>query len=186
MKLLHHLPACLLLATLAITATGAVGEVYKVVDESGRVTYTDKPPASNRAEKVELPRVNTQLSVEVPAKPDEDSEPPGSGGGYDRVEILQPRNGASIPPGQLDVVIQVDIVPELQPNHLVSFLFDGKPVAKPASATSIRVDNLERGAHRIEATIVDERGIKVASSQATTIYVHRASKLINPGSSTGK
>lgn len=178
--------SCLLVIAFAISATGAHGEVYKVVDESGRVTYTDKPPTSQQGERIKLPKINTQVGIEVPVKAADNATPPSPGGGYDKIEILQPRNGSSIPPGQLDLIIQVGIAPELQPNHQVSILIDGKPLGKPAAATSIRLENLERGAHRIEAKVVDEQGIKVASSPAISIYVHRASKLIKPKTSSSK
>lgn len=186
MKFPSSLARVLLVAALPILAVNVHGEVYKVVDESGRVTYTDKPPTSQQAEKISLPQTNTQQSIEIPIKPAEDTPPPAAGGGYDKVEILQPRNGASIPPGQLDLIIQVGISPELQPNHRVSILLNGKPLGIPAAATSIRLDNLDRGAHRIEAKVVDPMGRNVASSQAVNIYVHRASKLINPKPSSGK
>ncbi|HLS98073.1 MAG: DUF4124 domain-containing protein [Porticoccaceae bacterium] len=177
------LAASLCVFSLALSAA-ALGAVYKVVDDSGRVTYTDKPPASEQGERVKLPTINTQPGIEIAPKPLPSPEP--DPGDYQRLEIVEPRNGASIPPGQLDLVIQVAISPELQPGHRIAVLMDGKRVAPPAAATSIRLDTLERGSHRIEARVIDDAGSLVASTKPVNIYVHRASKLIKPKANGSK
>lgn len=183
---MNHFVASLCLFSLAL-GSAALGAVYKVVDEAGRVTYTDKPPASEQGEqgeRVKLPAINTQPGIEIAPKALPTPEP--DPGDYERLEIVQPRNGTSIPPGQLDMVVQVGISPELQPGHRIAILMDGKRVARPAAATSIRIDDLERGSHRIEARVIDDDGRLVARSKPVNIYVHRASRLINPQSGNGK
>jgi hypothetical protein len=170
----------LMLGLIAATAT-AYAAVYRIVDETGRVTYTDKPPAGNKGEKVDLPAINTQPGIDAPA-PAAANDDQATVARYRRIEILQPSDGSTIPSGQLDLLVQVGIEPDLQAGHLITVLLDGKPVARPAAATSLRLDNLERGMHRLEAKVVNQQGQWVAGSEPVTIYVQRASRLINPKS----
>lgn len=46
------------LCALALLPAGAQAEVYKWTDEQGRVHYSDKPPASGKAEQVKI-RINS-------------------------------------------------------------------------------------------------------------------------------
>lgn len=163
-----------LLFTLAISPV-VMAEVYKVVDKEGKVTYTDKPPAPGTGNPVNLPPINTRPGIEPP--PPEEQIPAAEISEYRRVAIVQPQAGITIPPGQLDLVIQVGIEPALQPGHLVEILMNGRSLGRPAAATSMRIENLERGTHRIEAIIINAEGRRIAASQSVEFFVKRASRL---------
>ena len=169
------LPTLITAILLVLAAPMAAAQVYKVVDKDGKVTYTDKPPASNADAPMTLPPLNTQPGMQLPP-PREEAQPPEAAG-YRRVAILQPPPGLTIPPGQLDLVVQVDLEPGLQPGHLVSILLDGNPVGRPAAATTVRIDNLVRGAHQIEAIILDDRGRRITASAPVEFFVQRTSRL---------
>lgn len=184
-KAMRHpssLAALLLMLGLMTAAATTYAAVYRIVDESGRVTYTDKPPAGHKGEKVDLPAINTQPGIVVPAADNDDEAAVIR---YRRIEILQPGDGSTIPSAQLELIVQVGIEPALQAGHLISVLLDGEPVTRPTAATSLRLDNLERGMHRLEAKVVNQQGQRVASSEPVTIYVQRASRLINPKAGAG-
>ena len=50
--------------TLILCCLAVNGEIYKWVDEAGKVHFTDSPPDDRKTEKVEL-RINTYASVEI-------------------------------------------------------------------------------------------------------------------------
>lgn len=54
----------LLFIVLLLSVCSSNGAIYKWVDESGKVHFTDKPPDDARTEEVEL-RINTYTSVEI-------------------------------------------------------------------------------------------------------------------------
>lgn len=165
-----------LIAVLLIGSAQASGQVYKVVDEEGRVTYTDSPPADEEAgESVQVPEVNTQPAVKP--RPDQDSQATADkgAGGYRDVYIAQPAHESTVPPGQLDVVVQVVTDPALKPSHRVQVFYDGEPYAPPAATTSVVLSELYRGTHQIRAQIIDADNRVVASTEPVTIYVKRHS-----------
>lgn len=166
---------------LAAAAPAALGEVYRVVDPcTGKVTFTDTPPADESdSEQVKLPEPNTQQSVRVPEAllSDEEKEETDGAVDYASVEIAQPRPETTIPPGQLDLVVQVKTDPPLQDQHLVRVLWDGEPVADPASTTSVVITDMVRGTHRLQAQVVDDEGNVLGASDTIEVYVRRHSRL---------
>ncbi len=175
----HSLSTVCLLALILGLPTLGEGQVYKVVDDKGNVTYTDRPPPVGSGERVSLPPINTQPGIEVPPRQEAETTPQEENQGYRRVDIIQPPEGLTLPPGQLDLVVQARLEPVLQAGHLIRFVLNGTPLASPASATSIHLENLLRGTHRIEAEVLDERGRVIAVSPPVEFYVLRASRL-NP------
>lgn len=168
------------LVALILWTLPATGEVYKIVDPvTGKVTFTDTPPASRPNKTVELPPVNTQQATIPEARPQAAPEPVDVN--YEEVRILQPLDDTTVAPGQLNVVIQVSTTPDLQGSDLIRILLNGKAVAKPASTTSVVIDQLIRGSHRIKAEIVDAKGNVLKESKTITIHVKRASVKFNPG-----
>lgn len=147
--------------------------IYRIENKDGSVVFTDTPPANQQAETVELSPTNTQprlvapKATEVVAKPDSSR--------YTRVALVQPTNDLTIPPGQLDVVVQVALEPELQESHRIQFVMDGRVQGKPVAATSISIGNLVRGTHTIRAQVVDQNNAVIASSGTATIHVKRHS-----------
>ena len=151
------LPVLITAVLLALIAPLVAAEVYKVVDENGKVTYTDRPPASSADAPLTLPPLNTQPGIQ-PAAPQEEAPQPQATA-YQRVEILQPRPGLTVPPGQLDLVVQVDIEPELQAGHLVSIRLNGTPIGRPAATTQVRIDTIETvGIITMRATCLKDWG----------------------------
>ncbi|MBK8133351.1 MAG: DUF4124 domain-containing protein [Gammaproteobacteria bacterium] len=164
---------CCVLLSCATLADPADPTIYRVIDAQGKVSYTDTPPKDGTAEPVTLKEVNTQPAMDarkvpVPA-PDAATNP------YTRIEIASPANDSTIPPGQLSVVVQLQLEPALQPGHMVQFYLDGKPQGPAAAATAITLDELYRGSRAIHAAIVDAKGTQVAQSNSVVIHVKRPS-----------
>lgn len=151
-------------------------EVYKVIDDQGRVTYTDTLPAKDQEhEKVELKPINTQPPVEprrdyrfTPAESEEDQV------NYTLV-LSAPANDTHVPPGQRDLLLAAQVSPGLQPDHRIQFLMNGQPVGQASQATSHLIEEIYRGEHSLSVRIIDSRGKTLTTSEAVTVYVHRPS-----------
>ncbi len=171
----------LLSTSLTLAVGSTMAEVYRVVDpDTGKVIFTDSPPenAGANTERVDLPKTNTQKPVKAPEKRVDEEDEDSASAGYESVEILQPRPDTTVPPGQLDLVVRVKVKPGLQDQHLVRVLWDGEAVAPPASTTSVVVEDMVRGTHRVQAQVVDEDGDVIESSGTIQVHVKRPSRLL--------
>jgi len=167
---------------LILVTPCALGEIYKIIDpKTGKVTYTDTPPADGQGNAVnlDLPPVNTQQHTP--------SSPPASVAEQDTkevvyrdLEIVQPADDSTIPPGQLDLVVQIKASPLLQTGHRVRFLLNDRALGAPISGTSLVIDELIRGSHQIRAQILDNDGRVLKESAPVTIHVKRGSARFNP------
>ena len=163
--------ACCLIA-LAVNAE----EIYRIEDKNGKAVFTDTPPPAEQAEMVELNPTNTQPALVSTEPKTKETETSSSSSFYTKVTIVQPANNHTITPGQLDVVVQLTIEPQLHNNDLVQFYMDGKALGRPVTSTSFSISNLTRGAHQIKATIVSgDTGAVIAKSNTVTIHVKRSS-----------
>lgn len=158
--------------TLASCVSLAAEEVYKIVDESGRVIYTDTPPADNRANQLELPPIN-QLPVPKAAEIYELSPDKALFGGYSVVNLVAPIDQSLVHYDQQNILVQLALTPELQVGHLVQFYLDGAAYGRPLAATSYSIGNLQRGSHRVSARVVTAEGETVANSQSVRVHVQR-------------
>ena len=166
----------LFLAVLALsTACYAIAEVYRVFNMDGTITYTDTPPAGDpTVEQVTLPTTNTAAAVQTPTmtkKGGSDNEFTG----YHQITIISPVSGTTIPPGHEEILIQVSIMPNLQPDHLIQLIFNGQPYGAPSSSTSFTIGSLIRGEHSLQVQVLDSNNDIVGQSGTTTVYVKRHS-----------
>ena len=161
-----------LLVSLLLVSTTAVSEVYKVVDQNGKVTYTDNPPADNpTTESVDLPTINTQPA---PALQPQTEGKAAEATDYSQVSITNPAHDSTVPPGQLSVNVQISTEPALQLGHGVQLFYDNQPYNEPVPATSFQISGMERGEHTLQAKIIDEVGNILLSSNTITFYVKRS------------
>lgn len=157
----------------------ALGQVYRVEDDQGQVIYTDSPGENTAAQRIELPPINTQPGLTAPDKTGPAGETTGAAPVVDQIYttayILQPENDSTVPPGQLDVVVQVALEPTLQPGHLLQLYFDGQAYGEPVAGTAFSINELMRGSHSIHAKIIGPDGEVLVTTDPVVIFVHRAS-----------
>lgn len=163
---------CCTILSCTTLAVGADQTVYRVIDAQGKVSYTDTPPKDGSAEPVILKEANTQPAMDVRKA---DAPAVESAVTYTRIEITSPVNDSTIPPGQLNVVVQLQLEPALQPGHRVQFYLDDKPQGPAAATTAITLGDLYRGSRSIHATVVDANGTRMAQSNSVVIHVKRHS-----------
>ena len=146
--------------------------MYKIVDEAGRVIYTDTPPAEKSADQLELPTIN-QLPVSRVAEPEVIPADEVLFAGYSVVDLVAPLNDSLIHFDQQNIIVQLALTPELQVGHFVQFYLDGAAYGLPLAATSYAIGNLQRGSHTVSARVVTTGGEIVANSQSVRVHVQR-------------
>ncbi len=173
---LRFLLTASLSATLVAVHSTVAAEttpMYRVVDEQGHVTYTDSPPANSTSEPIKLSPINTQPAAVTPQTQKQPEQAVGAA--YTVSRITQPAQDTTVPPGQLDVIVQIELEPQLQPGHLVKLYHNGRLYGAPTSASSFSLTSLIRGQHQVQAEIVDADGNIKATTQTVVFHVKRAS-----------
>ncbi|WP_101758889.1 DUF4124 domain-containing protein [Oceanicoccus sp. KOV_DT_Chl] len=168
----HPLPKLALAIPLSFVISSSVlAEVYKHVDENGKVTYTDTP--STDAEAVELTEPNSLKPVAIPVRtaPLPDPAIPTY-----RLRISSPSPGSSVS-GLNSFEVKGTVEPSLKPNHQIQLLIDSENHSSSRS-TSFSVSGLSRGEHTLQLTIIDENDTLLNSSPIVTIIATRPGNLI--------
>ena len=153
-------------------------KIYKQVQPDGTVTYTDEP--GPRSEEIQVQPAPTYTPPKTPSftpyQPPARSTEPASG--YSSFSISTPAHDESVRANTGDITVSVAISPGLDAGHHIEYLLDGKLVQATA-ATSIQLNNVDRGTHTITARLVDQRGATLEES-SVTIHLQRTSTL-QPG-----
>ncbi|MGI1679238.1 MAG: DUF4124 domain-containing protein [Cellvibrionaceae bacterium] len=150
--------------SLVLLSPAYSADIYKTVDENGKVTYSDKI-TNDKSEKIETKELNTLPSVttRTPQKAKTKSLIPTE---Y-QITISEPANEFHVNPGQRDLTIQVSTVPNVNIKHTLQILDNGAPIEGST------ITNIGRGTHVLIAIVIDEQGRTISRSKPTTVYVHR-------------
>ena len=81
--------------------------------------------------------------------------------------------------GNVAVVIRVEDGATLPPGYRIRLLLDGEPAMPDGSGTRLQLAGIGRGAHRLQALIVDDEGRVLTRSEPVTFHIWQASRL-NP------
>ena len=172
---LNPLPLQLMVVLIAYFASNvsyADEKIYKVVDETGAVIYTDSPPIETDASVTALPAINR-----LPATDTGETDSIEVNGipfaGYSTVEIAEPLDDSVIYYDQQQVNVRLALVPELQKGHLVQFTLDGYPHGGPDTKTHRIFTGLQRGSHSLAAQVLNAQGTLVGQSSPVNIHVQR-------------
>jgi len=87
-------------------------------------------------------------------------------------------------PGTVDVA--VDLEPALFKGHKVRIYLDGTAAPEELAATTITLQNVDRGTHTLQASVVDAQGREQIRSPAITFHMLRvAAPRVGPFSRGG-
>jgi hypothetical protein len=168
------------LAFVSIVAASAVmAQAYRWVDEDGVVHYSDRPREG--AEVVQLPAASPR-SRPVPAArtapsrsattPETTQEPAGPFR-YETLIVAAPAPEETLWNIEGVLNVALDLRPALQPGHRVRVYFDGD--ARMVSGTNFQIEEVYRGAHNLQAEVVDETGRLMIRSLPNRFYVQQNS-----------
>jgi hypothetical protein len=168
------------LPLLGGTASAAAPENDSMIHRSegadGVPVFSDRAMQGSR--RVELGPANTFDAVEVPRADREQDR--GSGtrttdASYG-VTIDSPGAGAPVRANGGTVEVTASVEPAPAGSDRLELLMDGTVVAESRDG-SFRVENVDRGEHRIRVRVVDEYGNIHGESPSQVIYVQRHSVL---------
>lgn len=147
----------------------AHAEVYRSVDESGNVIFTDKQMGNS--EKVDLPGLTTYASPPYnKIEADETKKPITEFTSYSEFKILSPANKETIRDADGGVTLNLQVTPELQVKlgHRIILFLDGKETAS-TTVSKYKLTKAERGTHTLTAQIVDSNN-KTWSEKASVVF----------------
>ncbi len=162
----------ILLLSVALALGGA--EVYRWVDADGVTHYSDRPQEGAERLVIEAaPGIRVAPPAKASARPgvDEQGYLP-----YRAVNVASPAQDEVLwnIEGQLDVAVTVD--PPLQAGHTLQLYLDGQPAAMLGPGTSqTRLSAVYRGAHTLEAEVLDPAGASLLRSPPTSFSVRQTS-----------
>lgn len=167
---------------LSIGQVMAVSEVYKKIEQDGRVTYSDTP--LENAELIELTPVKTYTAPPLPqestdsASSSDDAVEPES---YS-VMIVSPDPDSFIPIGTNGIEVKIFTTPGLYENHRLRLSVDNKQYGDLQTSNLFFIKEIENGSHTLKADVVstDDSDQILSSSNEITIHTKR-SYLFNPG-----
>lgn len=172
-----------LLLALALLPAIGTAEVYKWTDAQGRVHYGDQPPTP-KAQPLDLPppqAIERAPALAAPAATATDAAQPGSQPAqaaqvrYETLAITFPQKDAAIRDNAGNVAVQLSVSPPLQTQlgHRFALSLDGNTVATGADPV-LRLENVDRGTHTLQAAITDDGGRTLATSEPVTFHLLRA------------
>ena len=162
----------------AAFALHAAGEIYKVVDKDGNVTYTDQPPADGSGP-IELKPISV---VEAPtyqtapktgeAEADKEMSIRDLRNNYKDFAIVSPQQEESVwrPDGPFPVAWNSKYA--LQEGMTVTIFLDGKKHTT-TSQQMVPMANLDRGEHVLTAQLRDVRNRLIAEAAPVTFFVRQ-------------
>ncbi len=171
---LRALPAMATLAALLFSLS-ATAAVYMERDAEGNVTFTDRP-SSEDAKPIKL---NPPSTYQAPAIPrarsnGQSSAQDAAAEVYQSISISQPADDSPVRENSGNLEVNIDLTPALKPGHHIILLMDGEPVAE-GRATTLRLQNVDRGTHTLQAQVVDDSGNVIITSPSTTFHMLRIS-----------
>jgi hypothetical protein len=168
----------LVFACLALLATAAgATEVYRWVDENGVIHYSDQPhPGAEKVEVVEPPTMPAYDRGRLAARRNapSDSQPQQAPGfAYQSLSIQQPAAEETLWNIAGRLTVQLALQPALRPGDRVRVHFDGVPQEVPG--LQFELTEVWRGAHNLQAEIVNAQGEVMIRSEPVRFYVQQTS-----------
>jgi hypothetical protein len=186
MKSMNLYRLVMALALLLMTGNPLLAQVYKVVDENGNVTYTDRPPAEG-ARPVELPPLSVVEAPDYSEASGQQAPGDEAATGEDKklslrtlrrlyrdFAIISPGNEESIWNPQQPIPVTWSVSSPLQPGMTVRVSIDGVEQAKTTQPV-ISIDGLARGEHTVTAELLDEVNRRIATAKPVIFFVQRPS-----------
>ena len=172
-------------------AAQSSGEIYKVVDEDGNVTFTDQRPADG-AEPVDLPPLSViESDIVVPAPAD----PAAQAGAeaqeptvrelrrqYRDFRITQPQQEETFWGTANSVVVAWGSSQSIPPEFSARLYVDGEPQGVPGNGSMTLT--LDRGEHQVYVELLDARKRQIIKTETITFFVKQHSAQFNRAAPT--
>lgn len=161
-----------------LLANAAHGVVYKWKDSAGVIHYSDQRHPG--AEEVTKVPIQTYKPSTAPARENTETKETATTARYATLTFVSPTNDTTIRDNEGNVAIQLGIEPPLAAGHAIALSIDGVRQEKTVSATTFTLSNMARGTHTLLATVIDDQGNELKSTEALTLHMVRQSVLLRP------
>lgn len=149
--------------------------IYQWTDAKGNTVYSDKPHQG--AQEVTVPDLPSYQAPKPAAKPAtqqaQKTTPPQTI--YKTLTIDSPKAEATVWSNPGIIPVSVSIEPALAENDKLIITVDGKTQLETSTNSGLELTGIDRGTHSIQAKIIDPDGKVAKTSQAVTVYLHKAS-----------
>jgi hypothetical protein len=179
------LASCLL--AFASQAQQSTKELWTWRDANGVVHFSDTPgPGAKRVDLVVTGPPSGGATQQPAATASAGAQPPAAPATtYTLLEIWQPENGASFFDANATVNVRIRTEPAVAEGDSLQLYLDGTRVEGAGNGLDYTLENLDRGAHSIMATIRDARGNEKIRSQPVVFYMKQntiiAPRAVGPG-----
>lgn len=168
----------IIIILLGVLASGsALAQAYTWTDADGVVHYSDRPqPGATEVDlgKYSAPQGNSLVRKPLPRRAgtadDDDST-----FSYDSLAVASPAAEETLWNIEATLNVSLALSPALQSGHRVRVYFDGTP--QEVSGMSFQLQGVYRGAHNLQAEVVDQAGNVLIRSQPSRFYVQQTSVL---------
>jgi len=171
---MNHFFISFTLLTLTLTpvlAGDTNTTVYKTINPDGSITFSDINQSN--AEEIQIKPITTVPALDIPkrASPLATDQTKTSTMYYESLEIISPKSGTALYSGNGELNVKVSITPPLRSNDQLQFQLDGTTIATQ-TGLELNISAVNRGTHRINVNIVNQRGAPLLTTQ-NTVTVHR-------------
>ncbi|BBN83048.1 hypothetical protein PA25_30330 [Pseudoalteromonas sp. A25] len=165
----------LLVSCLVLTfcAMASQPKVYRWKDENGNWVFSDVPRQGSE-------RVNLNKPISIPTADTSvlSTTKEKKAIAYE-VKISSPGSEQTLRENTGTVYVTGQVKPVFSKGLTVQLSLDGKIVSDRQTNTTFALKNVDRGEHKLIMYLFDEHGARIATSPASTFYLHRANR-INP------
>lgn len=171
---------CITFSLLLLCAPVAFAQIYKWVDEDGVVHYSDQPtPGSERIYlEQDAPRSRPVRSRERTTPRPRDAQPaaePAQPFAYQSLSFSSPVPEQTLWNIGGTLNVSLSLSPALRDGDQVILFFDGEP--RTIRGLGTQLEEVWRGAHNLQAQVVDANGNMMIRSQPMRFYVQQTSIL---------
>ncbi len=159
------LPLLLLIFCATLSAA-----VYKWVDESGRIHYSDQPAPG--AEEIKLPEPSIYTPRSAAGIGGGVSNKSKKSGAYQSFSITSPADQATFRAGETRIRVQLSVSPRLRPGHAIRLTMNGRVLNQRLTRLRMDLGEVNRGNHRLQATIIDKKGREMIRAAPVQFSVH--------------
>ena len=166
------------LALMLFSQTTHAGtDVYVTRDANGNPVFSDTP--SEAAEKIIIKEIQTVEEPKAVTLPDSSDPRIKQAVRYETLDIISPQSDEAIRNNAGNIMIQVALKPGLGGDDVILITLDGKEVSR-GSATSVALNNLDRGSHQVSAAVISRTGARLLKSDVVEFHLLRTSVLNQP------
>jgi hypothetical protein len=171
----------IILSTFLMVATVA-GQIYEYRTSNGHITYLDSPPLNipvNSSNKLSptnffyMPQAPSQKNRQTDNNRHSISLESANSSASISLELflLLPRDQQTFW-NPHEILIKLKVIPELSFGQAFQITLDGRVQGPATTKTEFMINNISRGAHRLQAQVLGSNNKVLVSSQPVTIYVH--------------